>query len=150
MLSKVFNTVSFFSTMWHRSQLTNHHRCYLEFARTPLLSFKHYQPSTSDDSSQYRSIEEVEEFARNSDPLDRLQKFFERHDYDEVTGETIQSMIEEEKSAILDALRTAERKPKPPLDDLFTDVYKDMPPSLQNQREQLMEHVSKYPDSYKL
>lgn len=114
------------------------------------MSYRQGHHSTSDDSSQYRSIEEVEEFARNSDPLDRLQKFFERHDYDEVTGETIQSMIEEEKSAILDALRTAERKPKPPLDDLFTDVYKDMPPSLQNQREQLMEHVSKYPDSYKL
>ena len=65
-----------------------------------------------------------------------------------MTDDKIQSIIEEEKKAILDALRKAERKPKPPLEDLFTDVYNEMPPSLKAQQMKLNEHISKYPDSY--
>ena len=47
-------------------------------------------------------------------------------------------------------MRKAERKPKPAVELLFTDVYKEMPPSLQSQWDQLSEHMDKYPDSYKL
>jgi 2-oxoisovalerate dehydrogenase E1 component alpha subunit len=57
-------------------------------------------------------------------------------------------MIQEEKKAILDAMRKAERKPKPTVDNLFTDVYKEMPPSLVKQRDELLEHMAKYPDAY--
>ena len=105
--------------------------------------------STSDDSSQYRSVEEVEHFAQESDPVDRLQNFLKLHGYDETTDDKIQSIIQEEKEAVLDAMRTAERKPKPSVEDLFTDVYKDMPPCLEKQRDQLFGHMSKYPDEYK-
>ena len=59
-------------------------------------------------------------------------------------------MIEEEKEAILDALRKAERKPKPSVEELFKDVYTEMPPSLKAQQNQLNEHIAKYPDSYTL
>lgn len=112
------------------------------------MSYRQGHHSTSDDSLQYRSAEEIDHFARQSDPLHRLQKFFKRHEYDEMTDDKIQSIIEEEKKAILDALRKAERKPKPPLEDLFTDVYNEMPPSLKAQQIKLNEHISKYPDSY--
>jgi len=112
------------------------------------MTYRQGHHSTSDDSSKYRSIEEVEHFAQKCDPLDRLQTFLRLHDYDETTDEKIQSIIQEEKEAILDAMRKAERKPKPPVEDLFTDVYKEMPPSLQAQRDQLLEHMAKYPDSY--
>mmetsp|Transcript_10353 Transcript_10353/g.21564 ORF Transcript_10353/g.21564 Transcript_10353/m.21564 type:complete len:553 (+) Transcript_10353:2-1660(+) len=114
------------------------------------MSYRQGHHSTSDDSSQYRSIDEVEHFAQKSDPLDRLEKFLKLHEYDDITDEKIQSIIQEEKGAVLDALRKAERKPKPPVEDLFTDVYKDMPPSLQSQWNSLSEHMAKYPDVYKL
>ncbi|VEU41189.1 unnamed protein product [Pseudo-nitzschia multistriata] len=112
------------------------------------MSYRQGHHSTSDDSLQYRSAEEVDHFACQSDPFDRLRKFFERHEHCGVTDDAIQSVIEEEKRAVLDALRTAERKPKPPLEDLFNDVYHEMPPSLKAQQAKLNEHVSKYPDAY--
>lgn len=114
------------------------------------MTYRQGHHSTSDDSSQYRSIEEVEDFAQKCDPLDRLKNFFKLHEYDEMTDDRIESIIQEEKKAILDAMRTAEKKPKPPLEDLFTDVYKEMPPSLQSQWDQLSEHMEKYPDEYKM
>ena len=106
------------------------------------------QNSTSDDSSQYRSIEEVEHFSQKSDPLDRLLKFLKVNGYGEALEDNYQLIIQEEKEAILDALRKAERKPKPPVEALFTDVYKEMPHSLESQQSELREHMSKYPDSY--
>ena len=112
-----------------------------------ILSF---QISTSDDSSQYRSIEEVEDFAQKSDPLDRLKNFFKLHEYDDTTDDKIESIIQEEKAAILDAMRKAEKKPKPPVEYLFTDVYEEMPPSLQSQWNELKDHMEKYPDEYKI
>ena len=120
-----------------------------------LLTYPHFemlvlstQNSTSDDSSQYRSIEEVEHFSQKSDPLDRLQKFLKVNGYGEALEDNYQLIIQEEKEAILDALRKAERKPKPPVEALFTDVYKEMPHSLESQQSELREHMSKYPDSY--
>ena len=106
------------------------------------------QNSTSDDSSQYRSIDEVEQYAQNSDPLDRLKNFLKLHGYDETTDIKIQSILQEEKEAVIDAMRKAEQKPKPPIEDLFTDVYNEMPPSLKAQRDELLEHMAKYPDFY--
>ena len=106
--------------------------------------------STSDDSSQYRSIEEVEDFSQKSDPLDRLQNFFKLHEYDGMTDDKIESIIQEEKKDILDAMRKAEKKPKPPVEHLFTDVYEEMPPSLQSQWNELQAHMEKYPEEYKL
>jgi len=114
------------------------------------MSYRQGHHSTSDDSSQYRSIDEVEHFAQKSDPLDRLQNFLKLHGYDDTTDNKIESIIQEEKEAILDAMRKAEQKPKPSVEKLFTDVYEEMPPSLVAQHNQLSEHMSKYPDSYNL
>ncbi len=72
------------------------------------------------------------------------------HKYGDITDEKIQSIVEEEKKSVLDAMRKAERKPKPPVEDLFTDVYKEMPPSLKSQWRNLSEHMAKYPESYKM
>jgi len=114
------------------------------------MSYRQGHHSTSDDSSQYRSIEEVEHFAETSDPLDRLQNFLKLHEYDDMTDDKFISMIRGEKEAILDAMRKAENKPKPTVDKLFTDVYKEMTPSLQAQQNELREHMDKYNDSYTL
>lgn len=114
------------------------------------MCYRQGHHSTSDDSSQYRSIEEVEHFAQRSDPLDRLEKFLKLHKYGDITDEKIQSIVEEEKKSVLDAMRKAERKPKPPVEDLFTDVYKEMPPSLKSQWKNLSEHMAKYPESYEM
>ena len=104
--------------------------------------------STSDDSLRYRSLEEIEHFAERCDPLDRLQKFLKRHEYEGMSDEYFRAATDEEKMTVLDAMRKAERKPKPSLDSLFEDVYHEMPESLRAQQEELQAHIAKYPNQY--
>ncbi len=50
---------------------------------------------------------------------------------------------------VLRALERAEVKPKPGVDELFTDVYAEKPRHLKEQEEELSEHMKKYPEVYK-
>lgn len=65
-----------------------------------------------------------------------------------MSDESFRAAADEEKMAVLDAMRMAERKPKPSLNELFEDVYHEMPPSLRAQQEQLHTHMGKYPNQY--
>jgi len=51
---------------------------------------------------------------------------------------------------VREALKTANDQKKPPIDDLFNDVYDTVMPHLENQRKQLKEHLKKYGDNYDL
>ena len=81
-----------------------------------------------------------------SDPLSRLQKFLERHD--QMAGGDFKTLEDGEKMAVIDAMRKAERKPGPPLEGMFEDVYHEMPQSLKNQQRELHEHLQKHPNQY--
>jgi len=110
------------------------------------MTYRQGHHSTSDDSLRYRSAKEVQSFADNSDPLTRLQNFLQRHT--QMTDSDCTRLQDSEKMDVIDAMRQAEKKPKPPLEDLFTDVYDKMPPSLESQRKQLYSHLEKYPKHY--
>jgi 2-oxoisovalerate dehydrogenase E1 component alpha subunit len=112
------------------------------------MSYRQGHHSTSDDSLRYRSVEEVEHFAHECDPLDRLQSFLKHHNYEGMTDDAFRAAADEEKMAVLESMRAAERKPKPPLRELFEDVFAEMPDSLNAQKQQLEEHISKYPNQY--
>ena len=47
-------------------------------------------------------------------------------------------------------LRQAEKKPKADPEGFFDDVYYDMPANLVEQKQQLFDHVKKYPDHYSM
>jgi 2-oxoisovalerate dehydrogenase E1 component alpha subunit len=89
----------------------------------------------------------VEHFAENADPLLRLEAFLKRH-YN-MTDDDYREALDEEKMAVLDAMRQAESKPKPSLDELFEDVYCEIPRNLKAQQQQLHAHIAKYPKHYK-
>lgn len=65
-----------------------------------------------------------------------------------MNDEVLRAAADEEKMAVLDAMKKAERKPKPPLDELFEDVYKELPASLRMQQQELHAHIAKYPSQY--
>lgn len=56
----------------------------------------------------------------------------------------------EAKNKVRDALKGATGELLPEVDSLFEDVYAEMPLHLLEQREELRQHVKKYPDSYEL
>jgi 2-oxoisovalerate dehydrogenase E1 component alpha subunit len=54
----------------------------------------------------------------------------------------------EHRKAVVEAMKRAEKVPKPLLEDLFTDVYAEMPWHLQEQLEEAKAHIQKHADVY--
>jgi len=67
-----------------------------------------------------------------------------------LTEERTKKLRTDAKNAVRDALKNAVGVEFPPVDSLFEDVYEKLPPNLIEQREQLREHLRKYPNDYEL
>lgn len=102
--------------------------------------------STSDDSTKYRDRKEVEERAQFDNPVTRLRRYLESKDW--WTQEDEREWRQEVKTALLKSFSAAEKRKKPALENLFTDVYEDMPPNLLAQKQELEELIKKYPEYY--
>lgn len=102
--------------------------------------------STSDDSTAYRSQDEIDEFSLSMDPLDRLNRFLEHYGYTDENK--LEGMKKEARADVLEAIQQAEGRAKPALETMFDDVYKEVPPHLQEQLSGLKQHLSKYADKY--
>lgn len=61
-----------------------------------------------------------------------------------------QVLRDKERINVLEAMEAAETADKPPSSEMFTDVYAQMPTHLREQRDEMMEHVKKYPEHYDL
>lgn len=97
--------------------------------------------------NSYRSLAEIKQWQEpESDPLARFRRYLERKGWWAPEEET--QLRDAERLAVLRALEAAEGKPKPPLSELFTDVYADKPAHLREQERELAEHVAKYPEHY--
>jgi len=110
------------------------------------MTYRQGHHSTSDDSTRYRPSDEVHAFTSRHDPIKRLSNFLMRHHW--LTPHEKATVKDEERLAVLKAMEIAEGRPKPDLDSLFEDVYRDMPPHLLEQQAQLRAHIEKYPKRY--
>ena len=54
------------------------------------------------------------------------------------------------RTDVLKAFNRAESRKKPPISDLFTDVYDEMPKQLLEQQQEMLNMVKKYPGEYPL
>jgi len=109
------------------------------------MSYRLGAHSTSDDPSGYRSPEE-EETWRQKDPLNRMKNWLLKQQWwDENHDEKLHN---EFRTEILAELKLAEKRPKPPLEELIADVYKIPPTHLAEQFSALEKHIAKYPQSY--
>lgn len=109
------------------------------------MTYRVSHHSTSDDSTRYRDGEEVKQWAAVSG-VPRLRKFLEKRGLwnDELEKETKSTA----RKAVLTAIKAAEVRPRPPISDLFTDVYSEDTPNIIEQRAELAAHLAKYPDIY--
>lgn len=109
------------------------------------MSYRLGAHSTSDDPSGYRSPQEEEQW-RQKDPINRMKNWLIKQQWwDEGRDEELHKTYHAE---ILAELKLAEKRPKPPLEDLITDVYKTPPAHLLEQFESLEKHIAKYPNNY--
>ncbi|GAV78857.1 E1_dh domain-containing protein [Cephalotus follicularis] len=110
------------------------------------LTYRVGHHSTSDDSTKYRFINEVEYWKMARNPVKRFKNWVENNGWwsDEEETELRTSI----RKQLLQAIQIAEKTEKPPLTEMFSDVY-DLPPSnLREQEKQLRETISRYPGDY--
>jgi len=111
------------------------------------MTYRQGHHSTSDDSTRYRSKAEVKHWASKNDPLTRLLHFCERNGKENALSEHTK-ISDEERMSVRKAMEKAEHRSGPNISTLFEDVYSKIPPSLQRQEAEHLEHVKKYPDFY--
>lgn len=112
------------------------------------MTYREGHHSTSDDSTQYRSTDEIKTWHESSNPVNRLRAYLEAQGW--WTGEEEEALRKTERKAVLKAMTAAEKKHKPGMEDVFSDVYDQMPPHLAAQEAAMKEHVAKYPGQYDL
>jgi len=112
------------------------------------MSYRVSHHSTSDDSFAYRKKTEVEDWKRMDNPLTRMRKWLENKGWWSEAHETeFRTSIRKD---VLKAFSTAEKRKKPALENLFTDMYAEETADLREQREELKAVLEKYGDKYDL
>lgn len=107
------------------------------------ISYRQGHHSTSDDSSQYRTVNEVQRSEDVFDPLRRFEEFLMQHKW--MDENNLLLVANEEREAVVKAMEKSEKRPLPKLESMFKDVYKDMPLNLLIQEKSLQRYLSKYP-----
>ncbi|KAJ3341070.1 hypothetical protein HDU93_005702 [Gonapodya sp. JEL0774] len=119
---------------------------------TPVLleamTYRVSHHSTSDDSSAYREKKEVEAWKRFDSPMSRFRQYLERKSWwseDEETG-----LRERVRRDVLEVFVAAEKLSKPPMAYMFEDVYAELTPRLKEQKREINELISRYPEYYEV
>lgn len=114
-----------------------------------LMTYRMSDHTTSDDSSAYRR-ENPEEVARLRElsPIPRWRKFLESQGCWD--GEKEKALMEASKAEMLKAIKDGEAKKRPPLREMFTDVYADLPWHLEEQAAYAEQHCREYSADYNL
>lgn len=110
------------------------------------MSYRQGHHSTSDDSTRYRSLSEIKMWQEEQDPVVRFRKYMESKGW--WNSEQEVALRDRERLSVLQAMEKAENKAKPPLDLMFVDVYAEKPAHILKQEQELLEHISKYPEHY--
>ncbi|RSH93428.1 hypothetical protein EHS25_007784 [Saitozyma podzolica] len=105
--------------------------------------------STSDDSSKYRPMEEVQEWTVVDNPLYRFRAFLVARGWWSEAEEA--ALLKKNKSEVLKTFSRAEKLPKPKLGEMFNDVWavqkgEEMPSVISEQRAELGRLLKKYGD----
>lgn len=116
------------------------------------ISYRVGDHSTSDFSKIYRDEKEMlkwkEHLSKFKSPISRLENYLLKRGL--VQPEDSKEYRKEALNQVRDALKNANDQQKPPIDDLFNDVYDTVLPHLEEQRESLKQHLQKYGGHYNL
>ncbi|GAV65436.1 E1_dh domain-containing protein [Cephalotus follicularis] len=125
-----------------RKMAINEHRPILIEA----LTYRVGHHSTSDDSTKYRPVDEIEWWRLAQDPVSRFRKWIESNGWWSSDAESeLRSSV---RKQLLHAIQVAEKVEKPPVADLFSDVYDVTPSNLYEQEKLLRENIERHPQDY--
>lgn len=132
--------------------------CYMVTKRAREMALANNQPvlieaityrvghhSTSDDSSTYRTREEVEEWSKEGmEPVSRFRKYLQSKGWWYDNDEEEKKIKDQIRQSVIEAMLKAEKEPKPPISNLFDDVYHKLPRSLKEQKAELRQLLTDY------
>ncbi|CAH1792075.1 unnamed protein product [Owenia fusiformis] len=104
--------------------------------------------STSDDSSAYRSVDEVSYWDKQDHPISRLRGYMKIKGWWNEKKE--KEWMKQSRKMVMESFGRAEKVLKPSPSELLTDVYDEMPEHLKRQNEQLKRHLDQYGEHYNL
>lgn len=104
--------------------------------------------STSDDSSAYRSVDEVNYWDKQDHPISRLRHYMTARSW--WSEEDERSWRKQSRKMVMEAFEKAEKRQKPMIELLFSDVYEEMTPNLNKQKEAMLRHLQQYKEHYPL
>lgn len=104
--------------------------------------------STSDDSARYRDYDEIVFWMNERSPLIRFRILLERLGIWDAEKE--ENLTQNARQEVLKALIESENTKLPAVKDLWTDVYHDIPPFIQEQKEGLYAHLEEHGEMYDL
>ncbi|RHY33830.1 hypothetical protein DYB32_001566 [Aphanomyces invadans] len=110
------------------------------------MSYRQGHHSTSDDSTRYREVSEIKYWKDTNCPINRLKLYM--LDQGWWSEERDQALKDAERTNVLQALAKAEAKGIPEMQTMFDDVYHEKPRHIQEQEQEMLDHVAKYPDHY--
>ncbi|KAL8171949.1 hypothetical protein V2J09_023753 [Rumex salicifolius] len=110
------------------------------------LTYRVGHHSTSDDSTKYRSVAEIEQWKMGRDPLTRFRSWIERNGW---WNDEHESQIRNNiKKEMIQAIQAAEKLQKPELSEMFKDVYDRPTKDLVEQERSVREAVERHPKDY--
>ncbi|CAF3526006.1 unnamed protein product [Rotaria socialis] len=104
--------------------------------------------STSDDSSAYRSVDEVRSRDKKDNPTLRLRKFMsQRGCWNEEKDE---QWMKDSQKMVMEAFANCEKVKRAPITTMFENIFDKMEPHLQRQMKEMNEHVRQNHDHFPL
>ncbi|XP_042031933.1 2-oxoisovalerate dehydrogenase subunit alpha 1, mitochondrial-like [Salvia splendens] len=110
------------------------------------LTYRVGHHSTSDDSTKYRPVSEIEQWKSIGNPMTRFRNWVKANGW--WTDEREIELRVAIRKQVLKAIQVAEKTQKPSLEDLFSDVYDKLPSNLQEQERSLRETINNYKQDF--
>lgn len=104
--------------------------------------------STSDDSTAYRAAEDIEIWNTQKHPLTKLKNYMINKNWFNEDDEN--AYVKSVRKQILSQINSSEKIPKHDWREMFNDVYYLVPEHLQEQMNEMEEHLTKYKEHYSL
>jgi len=104
--------------------------------------------STSDDSTAYRSVDEINSWDKNDNPINRFKNYLYRNNL--MTTELEESIEAENKKIVLESVTTAEKIKYNKPTEMFMDVYDKPSQLIERQMKDFLEHVKANKEHYPL
>jgi Pyruvate/2-oxoglutarate dehydrogenase complex, dehydrogenase (E1) component, eukaryotic type, alpha subunit len=98
----------------------------------------------------YRAEEEIESWKVKNNPITRLGLYLKKKGWRDFNPEKDAEFRKECRKEVMDALKKGTQAEVHAAEELFNDVYDKLTNNLIEQRNELMDHLTRYGDKYKL